>query len=118
MVKGNSYILIFFVLVFFIILFASTTPLMIKAILAIATIGFLFPFFRTIMLKNKFRKLKVAFYSSLVFTIGLFLVSILMEDSFHFTGAEFLFIFIVLFYSLIGISFMAYLSRHWLNGFQ
>ncbi|WML58561.1 hypothetical protein [Neobacillus sp. PS2-9] len=102
MIKGNSYILIFSVLIFLIILFVSTTPLIIKAILAIATIGFLFPFFRTIMLKHKFRKLKVAFYSSLVFTIGLFFVSILMEDSFHFTGGEFLFIFIVLFYSLIG----------------
>ncbi|MBU8878218.1 hypothetical protein BGM26_04320 [Bacillus sp. FJAT-29790] len=105
MIKGNSYILVFSVLVFSIILLLSTTPIIIKTLLVIITIGFLFPIIRENLFKDKFRKIKVAFYSSLTFTIGFFLISFLIslieEQSFNFSGDLFLFI-IVLFYSLIG----------------
>ncbi|MDF9763449.1 putative membrane channel-forming protein YqfA (hemolysin III family) [Peribacillus simplex] len=106
MIIGNSYILIFSVLVFLIILLVSTTPIIIKTLLVIITIGFLFPIIRKILFKDKFRKIKVAFYSSLSFTIGFFLISFLIsmieEQSFNLNGELFGFTIILLFYSLIG----------------
>ncbi|MFE4133606.1 hypothetical protein [Peribacillus sp. YIM B13482] len=130
MIKGNSYILVFSVLVFLIILLVSTTPIIIKTLLVIITIGFLFPIIRNILFKDKFRKIKVAFYSSLSFTIGFFLISMIEEQSFNLNGELFGFTIILLFYSLIGnfvyglpvsliaefISMKFFNIRFWLSG--
>ncbi|MFJ5763694.1 hypothetical protein ACIQAA_32320 [Neobacillus sp. NPDC093182] len=106
MIKGNSYILVFSVLIFLIILLVSTTPIIIKTLLIMVTIGFLFPIIRKILFKDEFRKIKVAFYSSLTFTIGLFLISflssIIEEQTINLNGESFIFIIIVMIYSLIG----------------
>lgn len=106
MIKGNSYILIFSALVFLIILFVSSTPILVKTLLGILTIGFLFPHIKRILVKDRFRKIKVAFYSSVTFTIGLFLLTFLtavfIEKSFHFIGEFIPSMIIVLIYSLIG----------------
>jgi len=106
MLRGNSYILIFSALVFLIILFVSSTPTLGKALLVILTIGILFPHFRRILFKDRFRKIIVAFYSSVTFTIGLFLFTFLTavfnEQSFHFSSEIIPFMIIVLIYSLMG----------------
>ncbi|MEK4013373.1 hypothetical protein [Peribacillus sp. FSL M8-0224] len=101
MIKGNSYILVFSMAVLFTIILVSTTPIIIKTLLAFITIAFIFPVIRKSLFKDKFRKIKVAFYSSVTFTIGLFLVSFFEETSFKLDG-DFLIIMVVLFYSLIG----------------
>ncbi len=69
MIKGNSYILVFTVLVMFTIVLVSTTPIIIKTLLAFITIAFLFPVIRKLLFKDKSRKIKVAFYSSFSLTI-------------------------------------------------
>ncbi|MFF2457722.1 hypothetical protein [Peribacillus simplex] len=126
MIKGNSYILVFTVLVMFTIVLVSTTPIIIKTLLAFITIAFLFPVIRNLLFKDKSRKIKVAFYSSLTLTIGLFLVSIFEETSLN-SGGDFI---VVLFYSLIGnffyglpvsliaefISIKYFNIRFWLSG--
>ncbi|MEC0299388.1 hypothetical protein [Peribacillus frigoritolerans] len=101
MIKGNSYILVFSMAVLLTIVLVSTTPIIIKTLLAFITIAFGFPVIRKFLFKDKFRKIKVAFYSSVTFTIGLFLVSIFEAPSFKWDG-DFLIIMVVLFYSLIG----------------
>ena len=126
MIKGNSYILVFSVLVLLTIVLVSTTPIIMKTLLAFITIAFLFPVIRKLLFKDKFRKIKVAFYSSLTFSIGLFLVSIFEEPAFNLDG-DFI---VVLFYSLIGnffyglpvsliaefISMKYFNIRFWLSG--
>jgi hypothetical protein len=106
MLKGNSYTLIFSALVFLVILFVSSTPILLKSLLIILTIGFLFPHIRRIVFKDRFRKIKVAFYSSVTFTIGLFLLTFLTavfnEQPFHFSTEFIPFMIIVLIYSFIG----------------
>ncbi|MGA9224992.1 MAG: hypothetical protein WB217_01475 [Mesobacillus sp.] len=106
MLKGNSYILIFSAIVFLIILFVSSTPILVKTLLVILTIGFLFPYIRRILFKDRFRKIKVAFYSSVIFTTGLFLLTFLTavinEQSFNIRGEFIPYMIIVLIYSLIG----------------
>lgn len=128
MIKGNSYILVFSMLVLLTIVLVSTTPMIIKTLLALITIAFLFPVIRKLLFKDHFRKIKVAFYSSLTFTIGLFLVSIFEEPSFKLDGDFFLMV--VLFYSLMGnffyglpvsliaefISMKFFNIRFWLSG--
>jgi hypothetical protein len=130
MIKGNSYILVFSMAVLLTIILVSTTPIIIKTLLAFITIAFVFPVIRKFLFKDKFRKIKVAFYSSVTFTIGLFLVSFFEEPSFKLDG-DFLIIMVVLFYSLIGnffyglpVSLIAeFISmkfsniRFWLSGF-
>lgn len=106
MIKGNSYILIFSVLIFSIIVLVSTTPVIIKTLLVMITIGFLFPIIRKILFKDKARKIRVAFYSSLTFTIGLLLISfvksMIEQQSFDLNVEFIVFFIVVLFYSLIG----------------
>ncbi|MFJ9383746.1 hypothetical protein ACIROD_08305 [Peribacillus sp. NPDC101481] len=130
MIKGNSYILVFSMLVLLTIVLVSTTPIIIKTLLALITIAFLFPVIRKLLFKDHFRKIKVAFYSSLTFTIGLFLVSIFEEPSFKLDGDFFQIILIVFFYSLMGnffyglpvsliaefISMKYFNIRFWLSG--
>ncbi|MFJ5748175.1 hypothetical protein ACIP97_06150 [Peribacillus frigoritolerans] len=129
MLKGNSYILVFSMAVLLTIILVSTTPIIIKTLLAFITIAFVFPVIRKSLFKDKFRKIKVAFYSSVTFTIG-FLVSFFEEPSFKLDG-DFLIIMVVLFYSLIGNFFYGlpvsliseFISmkfsniRFWLSGF-
>ncbi len=110
MIKGNSYILVFSVLVLLTIVLVSTTPIIIKTLLAFITIAFLFPVIRKLLFKDHFRKIKVAFYSSVTFTFGLFLVSIFEEPSFKLDGDFFQIILIVLFYSLMGNFFYGFTS--------
>ncbi|PLT29055.1 hypothetical protein CUU66_15515 [Peribacillus deserti] len=135
MLKGNSYILVFSVLIFLLILLASNTLLIIRTLLIVMTIGFLFPIIRKTLFKDKFRKFKVAFYSSLTFTSGIILISFLTSMNkrqlYNSDGEVFLFMIVVLFYSLIGnfvyglpVSLMAeFISmkffnvRFWLSGF-
>ncbi|MGV3467192.1 MAG: hypothetical protein ACO1OT_18115 [Heyndrickxia sp.] len=106
MIKGNSYILVFSVLLFLIILLISATPIILKTLLVIITIGFLSPIARGVLSKDKCRKIKVAFYTSMTFTIGFFLFSIYLsikeEQSFHLNSELFIILIIVLFYSLLG----------------
>ncbi len=130
MIKGNSYILIFSMAVLLTIVLVSTTPIIIKTLLAFITMAFVFPVIRKLMFKDKFRKIKVAFYSSVTFTIGLFLVSVFEAPSFKWDG-DFLIIMVVLFYSLLGnflyglpVSLMAEFTsmkffniRFWISGF-
>ncbi|MGE1103206.1 hypothetical protein [Peribacillus simplex] len=126
MIKGNSYILVFTVLVLLTIVLVSNTPIIMKTLLAFITIAFLFPVIRKLLFKDKSRKIKVAFYSSLTFSIGLFLVSIFEEPALNLDG-DFI---VVLFYSLIGnffyglpvsliaefISMKYFNIRFWLSG--
>lgn len=130
MIKGNSYILIFSVLIFLIILLVSTTPVIIKTLLVIITIGFLFPVFRKLLYKDKFRKIKVVFFTSLTFTMGLFLIAVIEEQSLELSLGSIAFIIVVLFYSLLGnfvyglpasliaefISIRFFNIRFWLSG--
>lgn len=84
------------------IIFVSTIPTYIKFVLAIFTISFLIPIARERMFENRLRKIKVAFYTSLIFSLGFIVVPILEElPSIDIsTIAGFLLIF---FFSSIGI---------------
>jgi len=135
MIKGNSYILVFSVLLFLLILLFSVTPILIKTLLAIIAIALLSPIIRGVLFKDKYRKMKVAFYTSMTFTIGFFLFSIFLsikeEHSFHFNRELCIILIIVLFYSLLGnflyglpvsviaemISMKFFHFRIWLSGF-
>ncbi|MES9738371.1 hypothetical protein ABWK46_13715, partial [Peribacillus frigoritolerans] len=86
MIKGNSYILVFSMAVLLTIILVSTTPIIIKTLLAFITIAFVFPVIRKFLFKDKSRKIRVAFYSAVTFTIGLFLVSIFEAPSFKWDG--------------------------------
>ncbi|MFA1712233.1 hypothetical protein ACDX66_10995 [Peribacillus frigoritolerans] len=130
MIKGNSYILVFSMAVLLTIVLVSTTLIIIKTLLAFIAIAFVFPVMRKLLFKDKFRKIKVAFYSSVTFTIGLFLVSLFEVPSFKFDGNS-LIILVVLLYSLIGnffygipaslfaefISMKFFNIRFWFSGF-
>jgi len=60
-------------LVFLMIVLVSDTVLLVKLLLAIIAILFLFPFFRRILLKGRMRKVKVAFLTSVLFAAGFYL---------------------------------------------
>lgn len=95
MERTDSWILVFSVIVFLTIIFVSATPTMIKTVLIILAIAFLLPFIRNILWKNNLRKIKVALYTSVVFTMWLSLSLIL-------DGESIAYIFIIFFFSLIG----------------
>ncbi|MFE0507840.1 hypothetical protein ACWF7H_22520 [Peribacillus butanolivorans] len=113
MIKGNSYILVFTVLVSLIIILVSTTPIIIKTLLTVMAIAFLFPIIRRTLFKNNLRKIKVAFYSSLSFTIGICLFSFLFseEQSFYLDGDLIGSITVILFLVWLEISVMVYQSH-------
>ncbi|MCK1992135.1 hypothetical protein GW626_17425 [Peribacillus muralis] len=131
MIKGNSYMLVFSMLMLLLIVLVSTTPIMIKALLAVLTIAFYFPAIRKLLFKDKFRKIKVALYSSLSFTIGLLLLSAFDEPSSTLTGDTLSSMIVVLFYNVMGnfiyglpasllaelISIRFFAIRIWLSGF-
>lgn len=131
MIKGNSYILVFSMLIVLLIVLVSDTPIIIKALLAALTMAFSTPAIRKLMFKDKFRKMKAALYSSLTFTLGLFLISIFEEPSSILSGDHLSLLMAVLFYSLLGnfiyglpaslmaevISIRFFTIRIWLSGF-
>ena len=84
------------------IIYVSTIPSYIKLVLAIFSILFLIPVAREMMFENRLRKIKVAFYTSLIFSLGFAVAPILNPlSSFDVTNvAGFL---IVFFFSSIGI---------------
>lgn len=102
MLKAKNIIPIISVVMVLFIIFVSTIPTYIKFVLAIFTISFLIPVAREIMLENRLRKIKVAFYTSLIFSLGFIVVPILEElPSFNISIiVGFLLIF---FFSSIGI---------------
>jgi MFS family permease len=57
------------------IVYLSTIPGYIKVVLAIFGLTFIIPAAREVMFENKLRKIKVALYTSLAFSIGLLLFS-------------------------------------------
>lgn len=130
MIKGNSYKLVFSVVVFLIILLVSSSPVIIKTLLVMITIGFLFPIIRKILCKDKCRKLKVALCTSFIFTVGCFVIALFEDHSFDPNEELFSLTIIVLVFSLIGnfvyglpVSLMAeFISeklihfRFWLSG--
>jgi hypothetical protein len=73
MLKVQNIIPNFSVLMVLLIIYVSTIPAYIKLILAIFAITFIFPAAREIMFKSKIRKIKVAFYTSIVFSLGFIL---------------------------------------------
>ncbi|QFT87558.1 hypothetical protein FIU87_02740 [Bacillus sp. THAF10] len=112
MFKGNSIVLYFSILIILVILLFSMTPEVIKALLIISTIGLLFPAVRNRLIRNKGRKLKVALYTSLTFSIGFTLLLIvtsgtnidspnIFEFIVGFIGA----VLFILFYSSLGVFF-------------
>jgi hypothetical protein len=102
MLKAKNIIPNFCVLLVLFIIYVSDIPTYIKIVLAIFSITFLFPIAREIMFEKRLRKIKVAFYTSLIFSFGLTVVSMLEElPSFDITIiAGFLLVF---FFSAIGI---------------
>ncbi|WP_335871840.1 hypothetical protein [Bacillus sp. 2205SS5-2] len=102
MLKAKNIIPIITVVLVLFIVFVSTIPTYIKLVLAIFSISFLFPIAREIIFKNKLRKIKVSFYTSLIFSLGFIVVSNLNElPPFDINYIEgFLLIFI---FSTIGI---------------
>ncbi|MFS0634284.1 hypothetical protein AB1K84_00145 [Mesobacillus foraminis] len=106
MIKNDNYTLVFSIILFFTLLLATALPVMVRAGLIIAVIGFLFPLIRRILAKNLLRKMKVACYSALAYTIGLFLVFFLIpsfqEKPFVLNEEFFLFLAIILLFSAVG----------------
>ena len=102
MLKGNSYIIVFSLLFFVIILFVSSTPIIIKTLLIIITIGLLSPTIRMMLFKEQSKKIKVALYSSLTFALGFYCASFTEESSFYLHSGEIFFFLTVLFFSLVG----------------
>jgi hypothetical protein len=102
MFKVRNIIPIMCVVMVLFIIFVSTMPTYIKFVLTIFTISFLFPVAREIMLRNRLRKIKVAFYTSLIFSLGLIVVPNLEElPSF---GISIIPVFLIIFFfSAIGI---------------
>ncbi|MEH7180587.1 hypothetical protein [Neobacillus vireti] len=100
MLKENSIILVFTVVVFLIILLVSSTPMLLKILLALNAVALLFPIVRKTLLANKGRKIKVAFYTSLIFTVLFYLLAILSDNNLTLEVIPFLVI--VLLFSLVG----------------
>jgi MFS family permease len=105
MMKGNV-VLIFSMMVLIIILLVSDTPIEVMVLLGLLLAIFLVPVIREGIWKDDYRKIKVAFYTSICFTIGLFIfyfaLSIFKGDSYSVDGELSLFILLVLLFSLIG----------------
>ncbi|MFC4323249.1 hypothetical protein [Litchfieldia salsa] len=89
------------VMVLFII-FVSTMPTYIKFVLTIFTISILFPVARKIMLENKLRKMKVAFYTAVIFSLGLIVVPNMEELPPYDLSIISVFL-LIFFFSAIGI---------------
>jgi MFS family permease len=131
--KGNV-MFIFSMLVFITILLVSHTPIEVMALLGLLLVIFLVPAIREGIWKDGYRKIKVAFYTSICFTAGLFIfyfaMSVLKGNSYRVDGELSLFILLVLLFSMGGnflygipVSLMAeYISmkissmRLWISG--
>jgi hypothetical protein len=106
MFKGNSFILIFAMLVVVFLLFVSDTPSWVKFLLFIMTVAFFIPVIRHTVYKDRYRKIKAAFFTSVIFTIGLYIFTVIMsiveEDQYVVEGEVLQFMIVVYFFSLIG----------------
>ncbi|MFD2806030.1 hypothetical protein ACFSYB_14390 [Litchfieldia salsa] len=77
-------------------------PTYIKFVLTIFTISILFPVARKIMLENKLRKMKVAFYTAVIFSLGLIVVPNMEELPPYDLSIISVFL-LIFFFSAIGI---------------
>ncbi len=94
MLSANNIIPSLTVVFVLFIIYVSIIPGIIKLILAIFSISFLLPVSREIMFKNKLRKIRVALYTSLVFSFGFSVEPLFETFSLEFTMFfDFLFIF-------------------------
>ncbi|WP_043932593.1 hypothetical protein [Bacillus sp. EB01] len=102
MLKAKNIIPNFCVILVLLIIYVSTIPTYIKLLLAIFSVSFLIPNAREIMYENRLRKVKVAFYTSFIFSLGFTVVSIIAAlPSFDIANiAGFL---LILFFSSIGV---------------
>ncbi|WP_079506382.1 hypothetical protein [Mesobacillus jeotgali] len=101
MIKVQNIIPNFSLLLVLIIINISSIPAYIKMIFAIFAITFIFPAGREIMFKSKLRKVRVALYTSIVFSFGLIFISSLM--SFSIDEEIFAGFLLVFFFSSIGV---------------
>ncbi|QHE63395.1 hypothetical protein FHE72_22180 [Rossellomorea vietnamensis] len=133
MFKKNS-IFIFSLMVVVIILVVSHTSFDVLALLGVVLVIFMFTAFRGIIVKDKFRKIKAAIYTSICFTIGLFIfyfaASLFRGDAYMVEGDYFLSVVVVLLLSLLGnfayglpasliaeiISMKVLRNRRWVSG--
>ncbi|KON86240.1 hypothetical protein AF332_04970 [Sporosarcina globispora] len=84
------------------IIYASTIPGYIKLVLAIFSITFLIPIAREIMFENGLRKIKVAFYTALITSLGIMAVGTI-TDSPPIDIEYFMWFLILFFFSSLGI---------------
>ncbi len=84
------------------IIYVSTIPTYIKLLLAIFSILFLIPVAREMIFENRLRKIKVAFYTSLIFSLG-FAVAPILNPLTSFDVSNVAGFLIVFFFSSIGI---------------
>jgi Na+/melibiose symporter-like transporter len=131
--KKNG-IFIFSLMVVVTILVASHTSFDVVALLGVVLVIFMFPAFRENIVKDKFRKFKAAIYTSICFTIGLFIfyfvVSLFRGDAYMVEGDYFLSVVVVFLLSLLGnfvyglpvslvaevISMKVLRNRRWVSG--
>ena len=91
---------IFTVAIVLVITFISTIPATIKLLFTLFTVSFLFPVSREIIFKNKLRKIRVALYTTIIFSLGF----LLFTDPGIFITIDFIVgFFIVLIFSSLGI---------------
>lgn len=133
MLKKNG-IFIFSLMVVVTILVVSHTSFDAIALLGVVFVIFMIPTLRGIIVKDNFRKVKAAIYTSICFTIGLFIfyfvVSLFRGDAYIVEGEYFLSMVVVLLLSLLGnfvyglpaslvaegISMKVLRSRRWVSG--
>lgn len=93
-------------LVIFTILLVWDTSSLIKSLLFVMLFAFLFPIMRGVLSKDRFRKIKTAFYTSIIFSIGVFLFSfvtaIFEGDPYVIDGRLYQYIIVVFTFSLLG----------------
>ncbi|MDQ0483713.1 hypothetical protein [Guptibacillus hwajinpoensis] len=102
MLKAGNIIPNFTVVLVLFIIIVSTIPTYIKLILALFTISFLIPIGRKVIFQHRLRKMKVALYTSLVFSLGITVVAIL-NASIPFNSSDVTGFLLVFFFSSIGI---------------
>ncbi len=125
MAKKNSFILIISIVFVLIINWLSTIPTFFKVLLSTVSIAFLFPNVRELVLKERFRKLKVAFYTAVTYTFGTVIYSMFEYNSNVLAFVIPLFFFTVIgvyTYGLLASVFAEFISirfpkvRFWLSG--
>ncbi|CAN7173416.1 hypothetical protein [Rossellomorea sp. LjRoot5] len=104
--KKENFIFVFSMLVVITILLVSETSVEVMAFLGLLVVIISVPAIRQGIWKDNFRKVKAAFYTTVCFTIGLFIfyfsLSIFAGDSYSTGGELSLFVLVVFLFSLIG----------------